>query len=339
MNKRYVLSVLIVFMLPLYLFSLDLDAEISQAVSVLSDRTRPISIGIGSISFGDTKSVSDFSSFLKNQIRFSAARNSNKFRVVNDDEVDAFINNTNFARTRSIDPLGRPAGSSGSTIQGFVEGTFYQVGDNVEVMLWLTNTSNNSQIGASKFTIPAEELRKRGLSILPPKGETVIEKVEFEEKKDILEPFAGKDNDFNIQVWTNRADNIFYDGDEMAINLYAEESCYFKVYHLDVYGNRQLIYPNRYDTDNFLRAGVRRTIPDGSRFSMTKPYGEEYILVFASNKPFEDIPGEENSVKITRAGVSRGLNVVYKNVDHVVNTNPKTATAQYNYTILPASGK
>jgi hypothetical protein len=304
-----------------------------RAVSELSNSRRPIRIGIGAISLSDTGSVGSLSGFLKDQLKLAVAKdtNKNKYFMVSDSELDAFINSTNFGVTRSINPLGGGSGSEVS-IQGIIEGRFSQLGDDVEVYLTLTTVSNNEQ-ATSRFVVPVDELRRRGLSVLPPKEDDVIDVIEFEEKQEILEPWEGTDNTFNLQVWSNKGDHLFYNGDEMMINLYSDTDCYFMVYSVDVYGNRKLIYPNRDDKNNFLSAGSRRSIPERSTFKMRDPYGEEFILVFASDTPFENNSNNVIARNITAmTGDSRGITVVYLDDEEI--TAPNEAVARYNYTIL-----
>ncbi len=162
----------------------------------------------------------------------------------------------------------------------------------------------------------------------------LINEDECKEKREIFEPFRGDDSQFTIQVWSSRADNIFYEGDEMFLNLYSDTNCYFYMYHVDVNGIRRRIYPNQYDKNNFLRAGTIRKIPEQSVFIVKPPYGEEYIFVFASNTPFENIPGEEKPVKITRSPDMRGMEVIYPG-SAGKDTLPLEAEARYNYTIFP----
>jgi hypothetical protein len=332
--KNFLLIAVVLCILPLQVFSQGFESEVFRAVSELSNSSRPIRIGIGAISLSDTGSVGSLSGFLKDQIKLATTKdtNRNKYFMVSDSEVDAFINSTNFGVTRSADPLGGGSGF-GASIQGLIEGRFSQLGNDVEVFLTLTTISNNEQT-TSRFVVPADELRRRGLSVLPPKEDEVIEVIEFEEKQEILEPWEGTDNKFNLQVWSNKADNIFYDKDLMFINLYSDRDCYFTVYHVDVYGNRKMIYPNQYDKNNFLPAESPRRINEKGAFKMGCPYGEEHILVFASDTPFENNPSNEVSRNITDiTGDSRGITVVYLDEEEII-TEPKEAVARYNYTIL-----
>jgi hypothetical protein len=332
LQKKILLVALIMCAVSLCVFSQNIDAEIFQAVSELSNLNTVIQIGIGPIGFRNTGSASSLSDFLKDRIRFAAVRNSGKFRVVSGNELDRFVNDTNFIRTRSMNPLGGSS-NSGTNIQAILEGSFSQVGDDVEVMLTLTSVVNNIQIGMSSFIISAEELNERKLALLPPQENKVIDQAEFEEKQEILESFEEHENPFNIQVWSNHGDNIFYDGDDMTINLHSDVSCYFLVYYVDVYGMRQQIYPNQYDKNNYLTAGTKRTIPEKSSFTIVPPYGEEHILVFASTVPYENNLSDQTAAKITRGNTGKRAIAVGKNN----NVEYMEAVARYNYTIL--SGK
>ena len=104
------------------------------------------------------------------------------------------------------------------------------------------------------------------------------------EREAILQPFDGKNNNFQLTVATNKS--VYYDNDTMFITLRANENCYFIVCHVDVYDNMQVIYPNMWDRGkNYLTANVTRVIPEDSTYLLQAPYGEERILVYASEKP------------------------------------------------------
>ena len=114
---------------------------------------------------------------------------------------------------------------------------------------------------------------------------------QLNDRKSILQPFDGDQNNFDLKIYTDKA--VYYDNEMMYITLSANEDCYFVVYHIDVYNNMQVIYPNIWERNgNFLSAGISRIIPEGSSYMMQAPYGEERILVYASEKPIS-IPDEQ----------------------------------------------
>ena len=70
----------------------------------------------------------------------------------------------------------------------------------------------------------------------------------LDEREKILEPFKGKQNDFQLNVSANKT--VYYDNEELQIALSANADCYFVVYHLDIDNNMQVIYPNKWEQDN-----------------------------------------------------------------------------------------
>ena len=55
----------------------------------------------------------------------------------------------------------------------------------------------------------------------------------------------------------------------MTMRIYSAQDCYFRITHVDVHGNTQVIYPTNQRDNNFIRAGETRRIPDNTRFRMT----------------------------------------------------------------------
>ncbi|MDR3333655.1 MAG: DUF4384 domain-containing protein, partial [Treponema sp.] len=156
---------------------------------------------------------------------------------------------------------------------------------------------------------------------------------ELTERQEILRPFEGEHNAFGLEVWPEAGKNVFYEGDRLIIKLRAGTDCYFVVYHVDVDSKIQVIYPNPTDAGtNVLRAGVIRTIPERSSFRLQAPYGEERILIYASDRPF-NIPYEQ----YTPQTISRSLvQAQVRGVDNTPASPPSGgATNQFSYTILP----
>jgi len=153
------------------------------------------------------------------------------------------------------------------------------------------------------------------------------------EWEQLLVPFSGNQNDFNLSISTNKT--VYYDRETMTITLRSDIDCYFVVYHLDSNNTMQVIYPNAMERDrNQLQAGVSRIIPENSTFLLREPFGEERILVYASDLPISIADDQYNPRTVTRdalastqqswRGDARGLSVVSRN-----------ATGQVKFIILP----
>jgi hypothetical protein len=143
--------------------------------------------------------------------------------------------------------------------------------------------------------------------------------------------YAGFGNPFRFTVQTDKTDGIYHDGDYMTMQIYSEQDTYFKVTHIDVNGKAQVIYPTSPHDNNFIKAGQTRYIPDNTRYKMTKPYGEEIILVAAYSVPFS-VSRLNNSVPLSNNVIVRGL--VVESAETQTNVQP-VATAKFTYSIRP----
>ncbi|HOV63651.1 MAG TPA: DUF4384 domain-containing protein, partial [Spirochaetia bacterium] len=96
-----------------------------------------------------------------------------------------------------------------------------------------------------------------------------------------------------VSLSTDRGPRGAYrDGEDLVISVAVNQDAYLKIYHVDVRGNTQLIWPNCFGGgDGKLSAGTLVTIPapgDPFRFRLGAPYGTEFIKAVASTVPFED---------------------------------------------------
>jgi hypothetical protein len=218
-----------------------------------------------------------------------------------------------------------------SSIQAIVTGSYSPLDKDAEVILQLVSAvGNKAVLSSSRFIIPASELERRRLSLLPEKDNVTITKAEFETKQKAIDPYAGKNNKWAFTVIPDVLDGIYYDGDLMSMQVYSASDCYFRIIHVDVNGNTQVIYPASERDNNFIRAGQTRRIPDNTRFRMRAPYGEELILAAAYERPFV-INRQSGAVPLNADNISRGIEVESDN--NMVMT--PSATAKFSYTILP----
>jgi hypothetical protein len=141
--------------------------------------------------------------------------------------------------------------------------------------------------------------------------------------------YSGESNPWRFTVQTDRAGGDYHDGDYMTLRLYSEKDAWFKITHIDVNGSAQVIYPLSSRDNNFIRAGETRQIPDNTRFRMTRPYGEEMILVGAYEKPFVIPPN--SAAPLSNNGLVRGITV---ETEDTALMRP-LATAKFTYRIGP----
>ena len=94
----------------------------------------------------------------------------------------------------------------------------------------------------------------------------------------------------------------FVAGDEIQFLLSLGEDAYIYMYYVDAIKNIRQILPNENQQTNFYTAGYFLTIPEYKklyRFTISEPFGNESIWVFASDKPIKikQSPGSIESIK------------------------------------------
>jgi hypothetical protein len=306
------------------LLTASLDDQIEQAVAAMARGVqRQTTIAVGRISYADTQTVSNLSAYLKNGIITEAQRIQSKFLVASDSDSADFA-----VATRGL-TVETPEVSN--SIQAVVLGNFSPVDKDAKVSVRLVSTGGNPVVlAAADFVVSATELERRKLTLLPEKNTAVISAAEFEKKQQAIDPYSGKNNRFAFTVSPDDLDGVYYEGEYMTMWIYSERNCYFRIVHVDVNGTAQVIYPMVGKDNNFIRAGESRRIPDNTRYRMGGPYGEEYILVAAYDKPFE--VRTEPGGSITDGVINRAL---YVETGNGQGTMSPIAAAKFSYTILP----
>jgi hypothetical protein len=303
------------------------DEEVERAVSAMARAVnQKTTVAVGRISFADTQSVSSLSAWLKNSIVSGMQKERDSFQVATDSESASFA-----VATRGLTVEASPAGSSSpGAIQAVVTGSFSPLDNGADVTLQLTSTSGNRVVLAStRFFIPASELERRKLALLPEINNTAADKAAFEARQQAVDPYAGRNNRWNFTVTPDVLDGIYRDGSSMSMQIFSARDCYFRIVHVDVNGNTQVIYPTSPRDNNFIRAGQTRRIPDNTLYRMGPPFGEEMILAAAYERPFL-LTGQSSGALSTDL-ITRGLTVESEN-----NTPMSpSATAKFSYTILP----
>jgi hypothetical protein len=164
-------------------------------------------------------------------------------------------------------------------------------------------------MGTAALYIQASLIPK-GIAIRPPGLEKSVD-----ERRDLENLLAASKGSLVVKTTTGRGPGAVYrEGEDLTVHVFVNRDAYIKVYHSDVNGKTQLIFPNKFYSDNRVRGGSFVTIPDASypfKFRLGPPYGTEFIKVAASTRQFADVesafadlPGKAKDVLI------RGLTVL-----------------------------
>ena len=87
-------------------------------------------------------------------------------------------------------------------------------------------------------------------------------------------------SDLRVTIETDRS--RYRVGDTVEIRFWVSEPAFVYIYNQDTRGNVRLIFPNRFDQDNWVRAGEHRLPGSGYRFRVEGPPGTEYLQILAT---------------------------------------------------------
>lgn len=93
----------------------------------------------------------------------------------------------------------------------------------------------------------------------------------------IVNPAPG---DVRVTIETDR--NRYRVGDNVEIRFWVSEPAYVYIYNQDTRGNVRLIFPNRFDQNNRVRAGEHWLPGSEYRFRVEGPPGTEYLQILAT---------------------------------------------------------
>ena len=114
-----------------------------------------------------------------------------------------------------------------------------------------------------------------------------------------VDPEMMPEGPLSVRVWSERKD--YRAGDRLEINLRGNKDFYARIFLQDVSGNTIQLLPNRYRKEHKFKGATTYHVPSGAdpfTLTISKPFGKETIVVFASTAPLPDVSGQT-----TRSGL------------------------------------
>ena len=95
------------------------------------------------------------------------------------------------------------------------------------------------------------------------------------------------DEGLEVMAWVDRPDYTYASGEDVRVFVETNKDAYVTVLNVDPAGEATVLFPNQYQSDNFLAAGRALQVPDpsaGFRFVVTGNVGVELLKVVASTR-------------------------------------------------------
>lgn len=259
-----------------------LDIEIDRVVTEFSQKVEDeTNLSIGTFTIGDTKIGAQFSNFLTDKF-INTAANFNNLSLIDFDELTEELNRNNF----SPDDLLNGDKKLSNSVDSVIYGNYWVYNNEVELKVTAKDVRNNRIYFAKSIKFPRRSIPAR--FELEPRNLDAIIKTSNKLTGDRLKGF---------KIWPDKGTGSTYiDGEDMVIHVHTPTAGYIKIYHVSADNELTLVFPNKFDKNNKMKAGAHYTVGDASypfKFTLGRPYGTEAIKAIFSTEQFPDLVGEK----------------------------------------------
>lgn len=184
-----------------------------------------------------------------------------------------------------LDPALMKPGSPLVTPDAAISGNYWPGKDKrtVRIQARITNMSNGSLLGTAGVNLSLGDMNVR---ITPEKveaAETNLAAVN-RVRQNVQQNTEGGKN-FKIKLWLDRGKGAWKKGEKLVFRFRSERDCYLNLMHFDCTGAVQLLFPNQWHQDCFIRGGRVYSIPGGEMnftFDVSDPFGTDIVLAVAT---------------------------------------------------------
>ncbi|HEY9166853.1 MAG TPA: DUF4384 domain-containing protein [Candidatus Kryptonia bacterium] len=260
--------------------SASLEDRLAEAVLELSTRIRDTSasVAIARISFQD-KLPGPIAEFLRQKIE-SVIQSSTELSVISEEAIRN--SQIQLSDGGSLQSLSQPDfASQAAGARYSIVGSYWKEGESLNLSLKVIDVETHLLTGSASIDVP--------LSWLPPVplapenyNPVADDKIIGNEKKG---------EGLKIDVWVDRLDGVYHDGDTMSIYIRSTGDCYAQLVYNDAGGNSVLVFPNKVSWNSRVKGGVTYRIP--GTFVVQAPFGREILKVYASDVRVPVAQGKE----------------------------------------------
>lgn len=157
--------------------------------------------------------------------------------------------------------------------------------------------------------------------------------------------------DLEVSIWLDRDNgSLYYSGEEVKTYFKVNKDAYVAIYDITPNGEIQLIFPNGYDRDNFVKANVTYSLPTDKattryRLQLTSETGggKEIFQIVASTKPLgflDDLMRKVQSGQIFPRADTGAENFVTAKVIPVIDKQEYAVSTAWLYLdVMPSTGR
>jgi hypothetical protein len=288
MNDKefFMLKKWIVFFMSLFFFANLYAAEISfhEVIPVFAQNIKTSGkhrIAVGNITYQETKLGSAFSVYLQGELSKQLEKSS-AFEEFSRKDLEAILKEQELSQSDLFDEKTAIKLGALKSVQGMIAGEYIEAGQEIIINLRLLSLTTGKIVSTAQCRLSKTDI-PFGIDVLPSNFDQI-------QSDTVQLPATGS---LKIKVWVSKGEGgVYKDGEKLYIFFKANKDCYVRLYHIDVNGVKQSIYPNQFVSEKMqVKANKTYVFPDQSMnfdFTLGAPYGSEQIFAIAQTQPFTD---------------------------------------------------
>ncbi|HIC95526.1 TPA: DUF4384 domain-containing protein, partial [Candidatus Bipolaricaulota bacterium] len=139
-------------------------------------------------------------------------------------------------------------------------------------------------------------------------------------------------SELHVNIWVDKP--AYRVGEEIVIHFWINRPAWVYIIDIDAAGYARLIFPNRFDRDNYIDQAGEYSLPgpsDPYRFVVVPPTGTEYLQIIASTQPLPlDVQGFREAFPLL--GTDPGQ--VGAQIQGIIPVEAETATAWTSFQVF-----
>lgn len=270
--------------------------SLAQALAQASGGNGKVNVGVGNFLYEDTDMLSPYSSMLKDELSMALPK-AGKFEVITRERLADLQNEGKFQAKDIVEPGTEAKKVQIEGVQGIVRGRFYYKPPNLTIYAEIAYL-DGGEIRKVKTIIPASEVAARiwptdtGKQSQPEVAIAPQAVKESTASQAEVESRVKKVNkDFDLQITTTDGKRGYAEGETVSFRVRANHDCYIAVIDNQIDGTGILLFPNGFNSENYLPAGkaidVPGTVKHGFEIQISPPFGSDVVQVIACTKKEE----------------------------------------------------
>ncbi len=275
------------------------SSPVEEAIHDLSKQLKQkgiekLKICMGQYTYQDSNMSAAFSTFISSELS-KVVIICPAFEEISRKELNQILEEQKLSLTGLIDPTEVTEVGKIKGVDAILTGNYWEQDTEVRVNLFLIKVVTAEKIAGTSFVL-AENTLPQGLGLKPKNYDDCLSNIQtWNEEK-------GSAKDLKIKVWVDKGKSGIYKEEEnVKVIFKANRNCYVRLYHVNAEMEIQMLFPNLYDKNDYIKANQVYSIPDAAsafEFKISPPFGAEIIKAVASLQPFptEEIPSDNKMV-------------------------------------------